>query len=191
MKRKVENADGIYPRTAMPLTADTPAEDQTLLLEWCCRPNTLEGRLAQIKMAIKPIIANLTDQAGTEREETARDLDMRIDKLLTFLPNCDSREAARQGINIGVMAEKIHAMKDELKVVHSNQSRRGARKASSTKTKTAQKDYDLINLTIARHVKKRGRHKQPPDTEIRRRVAIELGFSYSKVLDAAKGGRKK
>ena len=54
----------------------------------------------------------------------------------------------------------------------------------------AKREYDRINKAVDARLKKRGRHKQPTITEIRRQVADQLGITKQRVLDAAKGGRK-
>jgi hypothetical protein len=95
-------------------------------------------------------------------------------------------------IIVGKLDERTRqAEQFERSVNHSNLSRRGAKKASSTRTAKANKDYVRINQAVAAHIKKRGRRKQLSITAIRHRVADELGFTYSKVLDAQRGGRKK
>jgi hypothetical protein len=63
-------------------------------------------------------------------------------------------------------------------------------KGPTKKRADAQADYERINEAVAAHIKKRGRHKQPSLTTIRKRVADELQTTYSKVLDAQRGGRK-
>jgi hypothetical protein len=98
--------------------------------------------------------------------------------------------AAALALELGCMGEELRVKTEfEHKVIHSNQARRGAKKASATKTEMAHREYEHINQAVAARKKKGG--KQLSLTEARKRVATDLGFSYSKVLDAQRGGRKK
>lgn len=180
MKRTVENADGIYPRTMIPLTDNMPSEDVALIIE-SFRPETLDSRLSQIKDTIKPLIANLTDQYSTDRQEAARELDMRIDRLLAILPDCDPREAARQGINIGVLAEKVHAMEFEPKVIHASRVQRGLGKGRDKKARATEERRKKIVAAVKARMDK---NRKDSLTSAREYVAAQLGISFYSVKRA-------
>ena len=100
-------------------------------------------------------------------------------------------QAVLAGIEVGLMSERRVRFCFTPGVIHLNQSKLGAEKASNTRTKTANKDYRRINAAVEEAIKRRGKRRQPSLTAIRHRVADELEFTYSKVLDAQRGGRKK
>jgi hypothetical protein len=136
--------------------------------------------------------ADLSDRMDAQHMLTTV-ADLRTVLANTVLTNKEIGLACIFSIGMGRYAERlrIRAAGYNANVRHSRKSKVGLPKGNATKTKTAQKDYERINAAVVEQVKKRGKRRQPSLTAIRHRVADQLGFKYSKVLDAQRGGRKK
>ena len=203
-KATIENADGMYPSQIVSVDAylaDLKAHgvvdplDANLQLSEILKDarNAIKTTADPLIRADAKSIINYIQILRREARDRVRMTESAPKLTLELTKSC-IQEALEWAIGlalaVGRLDERCYVRQFEPKVVHSNQSRRGAKKASATKTETAHNDYERINQAVAARIKKRGSRKQPSTTTIRHRIADELGFTYSKVMDAQRGGRK-
>jgi hypothetical protein len=139
MARRIENADGIYPKLAIPLEEVTH-EDVTrmgkCLAEYC----NLDARLAHMARAIKPLVGDLTPNGDlvdpcctSERQGLARQLHFMLRDLPEVINAGDIRRAILKGIDIGELAQRIDVLPFEKKVVQVNSTTRKLRESNREK----------------------------------------------------------
>lgn len=115
----------------------------------------------------------------------------RLQDLATAWKNEDIPAATEAAFHLGAIDQRMTN-----RCLYDGHIRRGRgqmkalAKGPAKKKADAKREYDRINKAVDARLKKRGRHKQPTITEIRRQVADQLGITKQRVLDAAKGGRK-
>ena len=195
MTKTIENADGIYPYVNVPVNEWLADLKRRGILD----PLDIDVQLPRILKNARNDIRTAKDPAIRADAKAIIHFLQRLKKgmrqwmqapaLTPLYMEGIVEWAVGIALEIGRLDERCHARQFEPKVIHSTQIRRGAKTASDKKSETASEDYKRINAAVTAKKKKGG--KNLSITETRKRVATELGCSYSKVLDAQRGGRKK
>jgi len=109
MPRHVENADGMFPIEKIPLSEMTP-DDWGQAQRNIDEHFDLDACLDRIIRAIAPMVGDPADLCTSEVQSTARQLVLMIDNLPAYLASGDTRSAALEGINIGVLAQRLDVL---------------------------------------------------------------------------------
>lgn len=189
MPRTIENPDGMFPKLTIPAEGMT-AQDWQNLDKITKEMFDLDMQLDRMANFIEPLIGDPNGPSTSKRQSDARELARRIDDLPLYLASGDTKRIALEGIEIGRLSERVYLMRLNDVVVLGHRTKRGLAKGPAKKKEYAQREYERINQAVATKIKRRGTRRQPSLTAIRHNVADALGVTYSKVLDAQRGGRK-